>query len=361
MEQNNYCVIMAGGVGSRFWPLSRKEKPKQFLDILGIGRTLIQQTFDRFIDICPPENFMVVTSEEYVGLVKDQLSEIPSENIIGEPARRNTAPCIAYAANKIKKKNPLANIIVTPADHLVIYVEQFKEVIRRSLNFAQNRMALLTIGLKPTRPETGYGYIQVCNECEQLPEGIAKVKTFTEKPDLEMAKVFLDSGEFLWNSGIFIWSVKAIMDAFQKHLPEVFLLFDKPEIYNTDGEKDFIREIYMKVNSISIDYGVMEKAENVYVVPADFGWSDLGTWGSLYDYSEKDKNGNVIKGQNVLTYNTKNSIINVSDSRLIVVHGLEKAIVAESDGILLISTLEDEQKIRQIVNDVRVEKGDDFV
>ena len=352
---------MAGGIGSRFWPLSRKSKPKQFLDILGVGRTLIQQTYDRFVTICPQENFYVVTSEDYEQLVKEQLPDIPQSNIIGEPARRNTAACIAYAANKIKLKNPLANMVVTPADHLVLYVEKFRKKIEEALNFAQNRLSLLTIGINPTRPETGYGYIQVCHQCEQLPDNIEKVKTFTEKPDLEMANVFLESGEFLWNSGIFIWSVKSILDGFLNHLPDINLLFDDSSKYNTPKEKEFIRDIYMKINAISIDHGLMEKADNVYVLPADFGWSDLGTWGSLYDYSEKDNNSNVIKGDNVLTYNTKNTLINVPNSKLVVVHGLNGAIIAESDGLLLISNLEDEQKIKQIVNDIRVEKGDQFV
>lgn len=361
MNRNNYCVIMAGGVGSRFWPLSKKVKPKQFLDILGIGRTLIQQTYDRFLTICPIENFFVVTSEDYVELVKEQLPEIPEENILGEPARRNTAPCIAYAAHKIRVKNPLANMIVTPADHLVVYVEQFRQIIKEAIEFAQDKISLLTIGLKPTRPETGYGYIQICDECEDLPDNIVKVKTFTEKPDLEMANVFLESGEFLWNSGIFIWTVKSVLDGFYKHLPEINLLFDDKSKYFSEEEEDFIREIYMKVNTISIDHGLMEKAENVYVLPADFGWSDLGTWGSLYDYSDKDEDSNVIKGNNVLTYNTTNSIINVPDSKLVVIHGLDGAIIAESEGLLLISNLADEQKIRQIVNDIRVEKGDKYV
>ncbi|MEA3452604.1 MAG: mannose-1-phosphate guanylyltransferase [Bacteroidota bacterium] len=361
MNQNNYCVIMAGGIGSRFWPLSRQSKPKQFLDILGVGRTLIQQTYDRFLTICPLENFLVVTSDDYVELVKEQLPEIPAENILGEPARRNTAPCIAYAANKIKKKNPLANMVVTPADHLVLYVEQFRSIINNAINFADNKSSLLTIGLKPTRPETGYGYIQICSECEGLPEGIEKVKTFTEKPDLDMAKVFLESGEFLWNSGIFIWSVKSLLEGFHTHLSAMNLLFDDSSKYYTEKEDEFIKDIYKKVDTISIDHGLMEKAENVYVLPADFGWSDLGTWGSLYDNLKKDENNNVIQGDNVLTYNTKNTIVNVPNSKLVVVHGLDGAIISESDGLLLISNLENEQKIRQIVNDIRVEKGDEFV
>lgn len=361
MNSNNYCVIMAGGVGSRFWPVSRTPKPKQFLDILGTGRTLIQQTYDRFQTICPPENFVVVTSDIYEKTVKEQLPEIPAENILTEPARRNTAPCIAYAAYKIRKKNPGANMIVTPADHLVIYVDQFRETIKNSINFAADRLALVTVGIKPTRPETGYGYIQICNDCDIKVKGVEKVKMFTEKPDIKMAQLFLDSGEFLWNSGIFIWSVKSILNSMFKYLPDVNILFDNLNVYDTEKEKTFIDDVYSKVPNISIDFGVMEKAENVYVIPAEFGWSDLGTWGSLYDYSEKDENSNVINGANVLVYDTQNSIINVSDDKFVVIHGLKDAIVAESDGIFLVSKLEDEQKIKDIVNDIKIEKGEKYV
>lgn len=352
---------MAGGIGSRFWPLSRTQKPKQFLDILGTGRTLIQQTFDRFKGICPDENFLVVTNEIYTEEVSKQLPEIPIENILAEPARRNTAPCIAYAAHKIKQKNPMANMVVTPADHLVINIEQFQSVINNALNYAQINNSLLTIGIKPSRPETGYGYIQVCNDCDEKATGIFKVKTFTEKPDLEMAKIFVESGEFLWNSGIFIWSLKSILSAFHEHLPEVDILFDDKSVYYTDKEKSFIDDVYKKVKTISIDYGVMEKASDVNVLPAEFGWSDLGTWGSLYDYGEKDEKKNVVNGDNILLYDTENTIVNVPKDKLVVVHGLRDAIVAESDGILLISSLKDEQHIKQIVTDIRVEKGKDFV
>ena len=361
MNNNNYCVIMAGGIGSRFWPLSRTKKPKQFLDILGTGRTLIQQTYDRFKGICADENFMVVTNEIYAKEVANQLPEIPVDNILSEPSRRNTAPCIAYAAHKIKQKNPLANMVVTPADHLVINVEQFQSVINNGLQFAETNNSLLTIGIKPTRPETGYGYIQICTECDKKAPGIFKVKTFTEKPELDMAKVFVESEEFFWNSGIFIWSIKSILTAFHKHLPEVDILFDNNNMYYTDKEPEFINDIYKKVKTISIDYGVMEKSSNVNVLPADFGWSDLGTWKSLYENSEKDVNNNVTNGDNILLYETQNTIINVPKDKLVVIHGLTDAIVSESDGLLLISTLKNEQQIKQIVTDIRVEKGDDFV
>ena len=362
MNKNNYCVIMAGGVGSRFWPLSRTQKPKQFLDILGTGRTLIQQTYDRFKGICPDENFMVVTNEIYAKEVANQLPEIPVDNILSEPSRRNTAPCIAYAAHKIKQKNPLGNMVVTPADHLVINVTEFQSVITNGLNFAETNNSLLTLGIKPTKPETGYGYIQISTEKkDKIAPGINKVKTFTEKPELEMAKIFVESGEFLWNSGIFIWSVKSILSAFRMHLPDVNNLFDNSNVYYTEKEPEFINDVYKKVKTISIDYGVMEKSDNVNVLPADFGWSDLGTWSSLFENSKKDDNNNVLNGDNILLYDTKNTIINVPKDKLVVVHGLTDAIVSESDGLLLISSLKNEQHIKQIVTDIRVEKGEKFV
>lgn len=361
MNKNNYCVIMAGGVGSRFWPLSRSVKPKQFLDILGVGRTLIQQTFDRFQTICPVENFIIVTTKEYVNIVKEQLPDIPEKNILSEPARRNTAPCITYAAYKIRKRNPSANMIVTPADHLVINTDIFRQKIKQGIQFITQTPALLTIGIKPTRPETGYGYIQIHNNYNEISNDIVEVKMFTEKPNKKMAKLFADSGEFVWNSGIFIWSVKSILSAMFKFLPDINVLFDNPPVYDTEKEKNFIADVYNKIANISIDYGIMEKAKNVYVIPAEFGWSDLGTWGALYDYMEKDENNNVIVGKNVLMYNTNNSIIDVSNEKLVVVHGIKNAIIAESDNLLLISSLNNEQKIRNIVNDIKVEKGEEFV
>ncbi len=366
MTENNYCVIMAGGVGSRFWPLSRKAKPKQFLDILGTGRTLLQQTYDRFQTICPSENFLVVTSEEYVDIAREQLPDVPPENILGEPARRNTAPCIAYATYKIKSKNPQANMVVTPADHLVLYVEQFRETITKTLQFVENNDVLATIGIKPTRPETGYGYIQLNNKIKDEKTGIYKVETFTEKPNLEMAKVFLQSGEFMWNAGIFISSVEAMSSALGKYLSDVDYLFNPKvnggvDVYNTPDEIEFIKKVYSAVISISIDYGVMEKAENVYVMPADFGWSDLGTWSSLYDYSKKDEHGNALNSDNVLVVDTKNSIISAPNNRLVVVNNLENAIVVEADGILFISGSIEEKKIRDIVKKIKEEKGEEFL
>lgn len=354
---------MAGGIGSRFWPLSRQVKPKQFLDILGTGKTLIQHTFDRFSKLIPKENFLVVTSVNYKDLVLEQLPKLKEEQVLQEPLRRNTAPCIAYAAYKIKSKNPDANLIVAPSDHLILKEEEFIQQIKAGIEFAKDKNALLTLGIQPNRPETGYGYIQVKNKEEfNSLDNLYKVKTFTEKPDEEMAKVFIDSGEFFWNSGIFIWSLSSILEAFKLHLNEVSLLFEKGlKLYNTEDEVHFINKTYSECKGISIDYGIMEKAKNVYVLTADFGWSDLGTWGSLYENKEKDADNNVLNGDNVLTYDTQNCIVNISDNKVAVLQGLDGYIVAESNDTLMICRREDEQQIKQFVTDVRIKKGDSLV
>jgi mannose-1-phosphate guanylyltransferase len=361
--ENNYCVIMAGGVGSRFWPLSRQAKPKQFLDILGTGRTLLQQTFDRFSTFVPVENILVVTSVRYNELVKEQLPELKKDQILLEPLRRNTAPCVAYASYKIKTKNPKANIIVAPSDHLIIKEEEFVRQVKRGFEFIKTHDALLTLGIKPSRPETGYGYIQVKNKVDfNHLDNLYKVKTFTEKPNHEMAKIFVESGEFFWNSGIFLWSLPSILSAFDKYLKDVSALFaNGVKLYNTDDEVHFINKTYSECQGISIDYGVMEKAKNVYVLTADFGWSDLGTWGSLYENKQKDADGNVIQGENVLTYDTHNCIINLSDEKAAVLQGLNGYIVAESNDTLMICRKEDEQQIKQFVTDVRIQKGESLV
>ena len=360
---NNYCIIMAGGIGSRFWPLSRVVKPKQFLDILGVGRTFLQQTFDRFSTIIPKENFLVVTSVKYKDLVLEQLPELTEEQVLLEPLRRNTAPCLAYAAYKIKTQNPDANLIVAPSDHIILKEEEFVRQIENGLQFVKENDALLTLGIKPNRPETGYGYIQVkkranFNELTNL----YKVKTFTEKPDEQMAKVFVESGEFFWNSGIFIWSLQSLLKAFDTHLQNVSLLFEKGmKLYNTSNEVHFIKKIYSECPAISIDYGIMEKAKNVFVLTADFGWSDLGTWGSLYENKEKDSDGNVISGDNILIYDTKNCIVNISDQKVAVLQGLDGYIVAESNETLMICRKVDEQQIKQFVTDVKIKKGDSLI
>ncbi|MBN1768459.1 MAG: mannose-1-phosphate guanylyltransferase [Prolixibacteraceae bacterium] len=360
---NTYCVIMAGGIGSRFWPLSKTSRPKQFLDILGTGETLIQQTYRRLLKVCPPENFLVVTNYIYKELVLEQLPDLQSEQVLCEPIRRNTAPCIAYASHKIACKNPDANIIVAPSDHLISKEDDFVHQLKNGLRFVSQNEALLTLGIKPSRPETGYGYIQINGEVNlEGVDNLHKVKTFTEKPDLKMAKVFLDSGEFFWNSGIFLWSLKSILKSFESHLADVNELFAKgAKYYYTEEEEAFLSKTYSECPNISIDYGVMEKASNVYVLCADFGWSDLGTWGSLWDNSDKDENGNSLNGDNIKVYDTSNSIVNVGKDKLVVVQGLEGFIVAESDNTLMICRKEDEQQIRQFVNDIRISKGEKYV
>ncbi len=364
MNINNFCVIMAGGVGSRFWPLSKSGKPKQFLDILGTGKTLLQQTFDRFETVCPAENILIVTNKGYKNIILEQLPKIKEENVLLEPMRRNTAPCIAYANFKIQQKNPNANIIVAPSDHLILNEQEFVKMLNQGLDYVANNDALLTLGIKPSRPETGYGYIQISNN-KNLKDGqceVTKVKTFTEKPNAEMAKIFYESGEFFWNSGIFLWSLNSIMDSFNKHLAEVNDLFRKGiGIYNTENEQSFIDETYAESKNISIDYGIIEKADNVHVLCTDFGWSDLGTWGSLYENINKNEKKNAVIGRNVLCYDTENSIINMPDGKLAVIQGLNDYIIVDSNDTLLICKREDEQKIKQFVNDVKVKKGDSFI
>ena len=354
---------MAGGIGSRFWPMSRKDMPKQFLDILGTGRTLLQQAFDRFSKLIPVGNFYVVTSSDYVDLVQKQLPEINRNQILGEPLRRNTAPCIAYAANKIKTVNPHANLVVAPSDHLILKEEEFIKQISRGLDFVSNNRALLTLGIHPGRPETGYGYIQIGEKVQTGSyDNLHHVKTFTEKPNLQMAEIFVKSGEFFWNSGIFLWSLPTILRAFEAHLNEVAVLFSQGEhLYNTPDEKAFINKIYSECMGISIDYGIMEKSDNVFVLTADFGWSDLGTWGSLYESMDKDDEGNVVQGRNVQSYGNRNCIVNMPGDKIAVLQGLDGYIVVESNNTLLICRREDEQQIRQFVNDVQLKYGAQFV
>lgn len=354
---------MAGGVGTRFWPMSRTSKPKQFIDILGVGKTLIQLTFERLIKICPPENVFVVTNTIYKDMVLEQLPELSENQVLCEPAMRNTAPCIAYANYKINEINPDALVVVAPSDHIIMNEEAFVNDINTALKAAAKNNSLLTLGIKPSRPDTGYGYIQYQEKSisKEIPE-IKKVKTFTEKPNLEIAQSFLDSGDFLWNSGIFIWSLKSIMDAFKRDLNSVDSLFAEGiGIYNTSGESDFIEKTYAVCQKISIDYGIMEKADNVYVLAVDFGWSDLGTWGSLYDIRNKDKHGNTVMGDNVMLYDTKNCIVNVPKEKLVVIQGLNDYIVVEDNDILLICHKKDEQHIRQFVADVKLEKGPQYI
>jgi mannose-1-phosphate guanylyltransferase len=359
---NRYVIIMAGGVGSRFWPLSRNDKPKQFIDILGTGETLIQQTFRRFKAICPEENIFIVTSADHSDMVVEQLGIDPSR-VLGEPFRRNTAPCLAYGTFRILKENPEAVIAVTPADHHIIKEEKFCEVITSCYDFAGGNDALVTIGIKPDRPETGYGYIQADRKKPvQGYDNLLKVKTFTEKPDIDLARIFLESGDFYWNSGIFIWNIKSILSAFEKHLPDAYLGFEEGrEIFGTEQEKSFIKKVYSECRSISIDYGIMEKASNVYVMCTEIGWSDLGTWSSLYSHSAVDKKGNALVRGDVFSYDNKGNIINISPGKVAVLQGLKDFVIVDSDDVLLIVKKEEEQNIKQYLEDVKKSTRDKYM
>jgi len=355
---------MAGGVGVRFWPLSKVSRPKQFLDILGVGKSLIQMTVNRFKQICPDENIYIVTNEIYYDLVKEQLPQLTDEQIILEPMRRNTAPCVAYANYKIKQHNPDANIVVAPSDHVILNEESFINHIQAAISCVENNPWLLTLGIQPTRPDTGYGYIQFDETNKYAPEQrISKVKLFTEKPELELAKQFLESGDFLWNAGIFVWKLSVIEKAFDLYLPDVSELFKQyADKINTPFEKETVHAIYEQCRSISIDYGIMEKATNVHVLSSDFGWSDLGTWGSLFEQLKRDENNNAVHAhKDVFLYDAKDCIINTPKGKVVVVQGLHDYIVSESDNTLLICKKQDEQQIRQFVSDVQMQKGDKYV
>ena len=356
-SKKNYCVIMAGGIGSRFWPYSREAKPKQFLDFFGTGRSLLQMTVDRFREMIPVENMLIVTNGRYKESVSAQVPDLPTENILCEPCRRNTAPCIAYAMARIGARMSDANIVIAASDHLITKEDEFRRIISKGLEYVEENDVLLTLGMTPTRPETGYGYVQVAGDGESGIENgeIYKVKTFTEKPQLALAEKFVESGEFLWNSGMFLWNLRAIDAALRRYLPEVTEQMDagKGKI-GTASEEDFIQEHFPLCPTISIDYGVMEKAKNVMVMAADFGWSDLGTWGSLYEFSKKDGSGNVSVHSDALFYNSKGTIVTLEAGKLAVIEGLEDYIVAESDGVLLVCRKENEQQIRQMVNDVQM-------
>ncbi|GAA6243988.1 mannose-1-phosphate guanylyltransferase [Bacteroides fragilis] len=358
-SKDNYCVIMGGGIGSRFWPFSRKTMPKQFLDFFGTGRSLLQQTFDRFNKIIPTENILIVTNAIYADLVKEQLPELDSKQILLEPARRNTAPCIAWASYHIRSLNPNANIVVAPSDHLILKEGEFLAAIEKGLDFVSKSDKLLTLGIKPNRPETGYGYIQIA---EQEGDNFYKVKTFTEKPELELAKVFVESGEFYWNSGLFMWNVNTIIKAGEALLPELASkLAPGKDVYGTPEEKAFIEENFPACPNVSIDFGIMEKADNVYVSLGGFGWSDLGTWGSLYDLSPKDEQGNVTLKCDSMIYNSNDNIVVLPKGKLAVIEGLEGFLVAESDNVLLICKKDEEHAIRKYVNDAQMKLGEDYI
>ena len=352
-KKNTCCVILAGGIGSRFWPMSTTNNPKQFHDVLGVGRTLIQQTYDRLLNFCNPENIYVITDKNYTDLVKEQIPEINKENIIAEPVGMNTAPCAIYSAMKIYKKNPEAEILVCPSDHLILNEEKFTETVLLALKNSKENQGLYTLGIQPTRPDTGYGYIQYIEEKGK----VKKVKTFTEKPNLDLAEKFLKSGDFLWNSGIFIWSAKDILASFKKYLPEMYNTFeDINDCLNTEKEAEEVQIIYPTLQKVSIDVGIMEKDKNVYVIPSQFGWSDLGTWLSLYDQAEKDNNENAILGKSTLNYNSKGNIIYTQKNKVTVIDGLEDYIVVDTENALLISPIKNSQEIKRYVTDIKFHK-----
>lgn len=358
-QSHVYVAIMAGGIGSRFWPKSRIKQPKQFLDILGIGKTLLQSTYERFCKIVPSDHIYIVTGEIYSDLIKEQLPDIQDFQIVAEPMRRNTAPCVAYIAHKLQAKDPNAVFVVAPSDHLILETDAFVSVVRKALDFAAQNDVLVTLGINPTRPHTGYGYIQYDEDTER--EGVYKVKTFTEKPSYDLAKTFLDSGDFLWNSGIFIWDVRCIVKAFELYQGDMNDLFlDGKGVYNTSEEKDFIASAYSQSKSISIDYAIMEHAENVQVIPASFGWSDLGTWMSLWEKHAKDENGNAFQGNNVMMYDSENCMVVAPKDKLVIVQGLQDYCVVDSGDVLMICNIEDEEKIKEMSRDAAKQKRERY-
>ncbi len=356
MESNKYCVIMAGGIGSRFWPKSRRVMPKQFLDILGTGKSFIRHTYERFLPSISPENFLVVTNRDYRDLVLEHIPELKPEQVLCEPVGRNTAPCICYAAYSLLKTNPEAEMVVTPADHFVSDEEGLRNIIDECFDFASKHHSLLTVGVKPSRPETGYGYIQVSDT-----NPISRVKCFTEKPNWELALTFVQSGEFYWNSGIFVWRAADIIEAIKRHLPDNHELFHSiMDDYGTPRETAAIAKVFAECRAISVDYGIMEQADNVYVRIGEFGWSDVGTWGSVYQHSPRDKEGNAAS-ENTFLYETQDSFISLPSDKLAVVVGLKDYIVVDTDDALMICPCSEEQNIKKFIDDVKYHKGDKFI
>jgi mannose-1-phosphate guanylyltransferase len=359
-NKNHYVAIMAGGIGSRFWPMSRTALPKQFLDVLNTGKTLVQWTYERYAKFIPAENIFIVTSEEYVDIVKTQLPMLPIDNILAEPSKKNTAPCIAYISFKLAQMNPDAKCIVAPSDHLILEEDRFQAIAIEALDFVDHIKALVTLGIQPTHPNTGYGYIQY--EGLQVAKDVFKVKTFTEKPDLEIAKSFIESGDFLWNAGIFAWKISSILTAFEKYQPEMYELFDQEKMhFNTPAENAAIQKIYPQCTNISIDIAIMEKAHNVYVMPASFGWSDLGTWNSAYENMEKDYFGNAVASDNVIVIDATKCMINSPKDKLVLVQGLDDFIVIDTKDVLMICSRDKEQSIKEYVAEVKRNKGDKYI
>lgn len=352
-NNHNHIVIMAGGVGSRIWPISVENKPKQFIDVLGVGRSLLQLTYDRFKGLCPNENVWIVTNKKYDAWIKEQLPEVPAENILLEPCRRNTAPCIAYVSWHIKAKDPKANLVITPSDHIVMDTAEFRRVITQCLKFTSETDAILTLGMKPNRPETAYGYIQAdLSSSSPRNKEIFRIDTFREKPDLQTAQKYIQQNNFFWNAGIFIWSVSTIVNAFRIYSPAISKIFENMlSIYGTDKEQEMIDLHYPECENISVDYAIMEKAEEIFVCPASFGWSDLGSWSSLYMHTRHDLYGNSLIGPDINVYDTHNCMIHTTQEKKVVVQGLDDYIVAEKDNLLLICKISEEQRIRQFSGD----------
>ncbi len=348
-KSNNHLVIMAGGVGSRFWPMSTADRPKQFIDVLGVGKSLLQLTYQRFGDFCPLDNVWVVTNKKYVALVREQLPDIPAENILQEPCRRNTAPCIAYVSWRIKARDPKANVVVTPSDHIVTDETEFRRIIGLCMDFTEDSDAIVTLGMKPNRPETGYGYIRADLSMSSLRQKeIFRVDKFKEKPDYDTAKEYIKDSSYFWNAGIFIWSVSTIVNAFRVYQPAIAKIFENlTPVYGTAEEQARIDAVYPECENISVDYAIMERVEEIFVCPADFGWSDLGTWGSLQMQTKRDLYGNSLIGHNIQMYESHNCIVHTLQQKQVVIQGLDNYIVAEKDGILLICKLEEEQRIKQ--------------
>ena len=347
-KTNNHLVIMAGGVGSRFWPMSTADRPKQFIDVLGVGKSLLQLTVERFGNLIKPENIWVVTNQHYAAIVKEQLPDMPESNILCEPCRRNTAPCIAYVSWRIKSKDPKANIVVTPSDHIVTDTAEFQRVIKECMIFTGETDAIVTLGMKPNRPETGYGYIQADLSISSLRnKEIYRVDSFREKPNLETAKEYIKKNYYFWNAGIFIWNVSTIVNAFRVYQPTMARLFESLlPIYGTEKEQEEINRLFPECENISVDYAIMEKAEEIFVCPADFGWSDLGTWGSLHEQSKKDLYGNVCIGPEINIFESHNCIVHTTQEKKVVIQGLDGYIVAEKNDTLLICKLSEEQRIK---------------
>jgi len=359
-SKNTYIAIMAGGVGSRFWPQSRESRPKQFLDIMGTGESLLVQTFKRFTSFIPTENIYVVTSAQYVDQVKEHLPILNEQQILAEPSRRNTAPCIAYVSYKIAQTNPQANIVVVPSDHLIKDVPAFQKTIEKGISFVDSLDALVTLGIKPTRPDINYGYIQYIED--KINAGVFKVKTFTEKPNLEIAQQFLESGDFLWNAGIFLWNVQSILKAFRLYTPDLAELFEGDlDALHTEREANYIDRIYSQCKNISIDYAVMEKAFNVFVIPSEFGWSDLGTWTSLWDNLEHDEHDNAVLAKNIVMFDSENNMVSIPPSKAALIQGLEDFCIIDTEDAICIFKKDQEGNLKEYLKAFRKDVGDSFL